>query len=158
MLCTVWGSAPDLSLGSCPAELGGRTGGWSLGHGSVWNSVCEAVVDTHLCERAGRQSPCPQRASCGTSPGPSAGKRPEFPQRGQHLRGKPWSALPSWKYTQEFRFSGSKKERKLLKKRWNSSYLEWVTKSYVGTSTTLPSTMSFKVLYINSLSKASEIQ
>lgn len=35
------------------------------------------------------------------------------------------------------------------------SYLEWLTKSYVGTSTTFPSTMSFKVLYINSVSNAS---
>lgn len=38
------------------------------------------------------------------------------------------------------------------------AYLEWVTKSYVGTSTTFPSTMSFKVLYINSLSNASAKQ
>ena len=35
------------------------------------------------------------------------------------------------------------------------AYLECVTKSYVGTSTTFPSAMSFNVWYIKSLSNAS---
>ena len=122
---------------------------WSIVCGKYWNDLCETVWRLNLCR---------QRASCGTFPALSVCRRPESPQRGPHPLGTPWSCLPTWEQAHEFNTEATFHENMEL---WRKTpemfhgYLEWVMKSYVGTSTTLPSTMSFKVLYINSLSNAS---
>lgn len=117
-------------------------------------------AEHYLCGTAGHQNPCQQRAGGETCPECLDCRKPGSPQRARRRQDRPLLSLPACreKYPVQaviglHTMAGFTLTNTTLHN--PQTYLECVTKSYVGTSTVLPSTMFFRVVCIKSLSKAS---